>query len=675
MRRATAAVGVCSLLSLLGAATVFLAPSLFGNTAVETTARRNLGSPAQTKSFLSVAASALFLAGCVYAVRAGFGRSQDRGIVTDVADAVSGVSAATAGAQVDAYVEEIVASRSEGQLRSSDGVDGELRAELRSTATTVLMRSEGWDREAAETALETAEWTDDPRAGAFFGDGSYGRVARIRDFLGPRPTVERQVDAVLDELEARIDDEAVVDPLGRADLDGHGVDRPTGPGGDDGTVATGRVGDDELSALRSEGPTRVASRDAILVMAVAAATAGLLTATTPPLLVAVLGFGYALADTVTTAPAPAVEVQRELSDDDPLPGDLVEVTVQVTNTGDRPLPDLRVVDGVPGALPVVEGTPSLYTGLAPGSTDTLTYVLRAKRGEFAFEAVRVVSRSLGGSSEVVTSLDLSTRITCRTVFDELALNEQTLGRIGIVRGNEPGGGVEFYATREYQKGDPMNRIDWNHLAKANTLTTIQLREPRAASVVLVVDDRAVARVAPSETELDGVDLSVYAAERVFLTLLDRGNEVGLVTVDEQSGITPERGDSQRVRVQSKLRGATDRYAATLGSGSADGDGVGDTSRQANRIEQLIPAEAQVLLLSPATDEFVVSTTERLRARGHFVTLLSPATIGQTTFGERASRLERACRLLAIRAFGGRVVDWDPGEPVQSAVVRAIERWS
>jgi len=85
---------------------------------------------------------------------------------------------------------------------------------------------------------------------------------------------------------------------------------------------------------------------------------GIATSTRPLLLAAVVGAVYLAYANVTPAPTPSLSAARRVNDATPDPGDEVEVTVSVTNTGDNSLPDLRVVEQVPDALSVERGRPA-----------------------------------------------------------------------------------------------------------------------------------------------------------------------------------------------------------------------------------------------------------------------------------------------------------------------------
>jgi uncharacterized protein (DUF58 family) len=350
--------------------------------------------------------------------------------------------------------------------------------------------------------------------------------------------------------------------------------------------------------------------------------------------------------------------------------------VTVENAGERTVTDLRVFDGVPEALSVVEGSPSLYTGLRPGEAATFSYGLRAKRGVHPFTETTVVVRDGSGTSEATVERAVDMEITCRTLLEDLPLPAQTLQRVGQVSTDEGGDGVEFFATREYRHGDPQSRIDWNRLAKTGSLTTIEYREQRVVTVAVVVDDRPLTRQAVDERGLEALDLGVYAAERALEALTADGNRTALLrlSTDGADAVPPGSGEAHTERVRSALRERSATFAdidgtATTGRSRRESDRV-----QWSHLERRLPTNGQVLFVSPALDDTVLTVAEKVASSGREITLLSPDVTAGDTPGHRIAALDRAVRLEAVRETGTRVVDWHPETAVQVAVSRALALW-
>lgn len=390
-------------------------------------------------------------------------------------------------------------------------------------------------------------------------------------------------------------------------------------------------------------------------------------------LLGLVGIGYSAFAWLTSVPGTELHVRRELDVATALPGDTVSVRVTVENVGERTVTDLRLFDGVPEALSVVEGSPSTYTGVRPGETTTFSYTLRAKRGVHPFTETTLVVRDGSGTSEATVERNVDMEITCRSLLDELPLPAQTLQRVGQVSTDDGGSGVEFYSTREYRHGDPQSRIDWNRLAKTGSLTTIEYREQRAATVAILVDDRPVTDRAADERGLEALDLGIYAAERALESLAAEGNRTALLhlSTNGTEAVPAGSGETHTERVRSVLRGRS----ATVADTEADRP-VGRSLRGNDRVrwtelERRLPTNGQVLFVSPALDDTVLTVAENVAASGREITLLSPDVTGGDSPGHRVAALDRTTRLDAIREVGARVVDWHPETPVQVAVSRAL----
>ncbi|WP_321112661.1 DUF58 domain-containing protein [Halorussus salinisoli] len=443
----------------------------------------------------------------------------------------------------------------------------------------------------------------------------------------------------------------------------------------------GQVDDDRPPAIRI-GPRW----DPGTTVALLAGAGGILTKNTTIFLAGVVGFAFAAYRYGTRPPEVSVAVEREIADRSPLPSDSVEITLTLRNEGDEPIPDLRVVDGVPERLGVVSGSPRHCTSLRPGERAVFSYSVRARRGTHEFGSTSLVARNVSGSVERRLEceaevkhegehIDESATITCETRADDVPLPADTSSHPGHITTDSGGEGVEFYATREYQSADPMSRIDWKRYAKTQELTTVDFRETRAATVMMVVDVRTPAHVARREGEPDAVELGAYAAERLVEAFVRRNDRVGLALFGPEGRyLEPGGGDDQVARVRAELESTPPPRDY--------GAGFFDTKRRKraheSRFETLrkrMPDAAQVVFLSPMADDYAVDVAERFRAYGHAVTVVSPAVSGSGTPGGAIEGIERDQRLADVRGGGIRVVDWSPDEPIRTAVSKATARWS
>jgi uncharacterized repeat protein (TIGR01451 family) len=378
-----------------------------------------------------------------------------------------------------------------------------------------------------------------------------------------------------------------------------------------------------------------------------------------------------------------VELDRLLSESDPEPGDEVTVRVRVRNEGDAPLADLRLVDGVPPGLEVVDGSPRHATALRAGASTTFAYTVAATRGEHDWQPATVVAADASASVERETTVECATTLRCSLPLlatERLPVRTRTTPYAGRVETESGGAGLEFFATREYRATDPLDRIDWHRLARTGELGTVEFRRERTAAVVLLVDARRAAYRAPSGGERHAVERSVDAAGRLLSPLLDAGDRVGVtVFAPEEAWLAPGTGEEHRARARDLLTGHPSLSPVPPEEGAFDAFREDRREelreRRIRRLHGRLPDDAQVLVLSPCCDDHLPEVARRLRAYGHAVTVISPDPTATDSPGRQLARMERTDRLRALRADGVGVLDWDRETPLSTALARAQSRWS
>jgi uncharacterized repeat protein (TIGR01451 family) len=446
---------------------------------------------------------------------------------------------------------------------------------------------------------------------------------------------------------------------------------------------------------------------------------GLLYASPTLLTGAAVPLSYVLYGELSSVPADArVSATRSFGRADPTPGEAVRVELTVTNAGDRTLPDVRVVDGVPEALAVTEGSARACLALAPGESATVAYEVVAKRGEHDFDDPVVRLRSLAASERATAEVDAAGDQTLvgANAVREPPMQGATLPRAGTLPTDTGGSGLEFHATRQYRPGDPMTRVDWRHYAKTGDFVTVQYREEQAVRTVVVVDARPVGRVTAARGYPTGAELSAYAAERLYDALEAAGvaTSVAAVGVDEEapaglvgpdglawvdSGDRNRRARADRLfsTVQAAADGAdpeseradplrggetgagrdsgpTDpgegAAAADAGARSrpaADGGLAGGPGELTRRVLARLPPNAQVVLCTPLLDDWPVELARTLAVREYEQVVLSPDVTGDRSVGQRTAAVGRELRLRTVERSGATVVGWNLEQPVDYAL--------
>ncbi|PCR90683.1 DUF58 domain-containing protein [Natrinema ejinorense] len=340
------------------------------------------------------------------------------------------------------------------------------------------------------------------------------------------------------------------------------------------------------------------------------------------------------------------------------PGTTVTVRTTVQNTGSETIVDLRVIDGVPGALPVVSGSPRACDTLEPLEETTLEYEVELRRGEYAFADPTIRTRDLTGTVAQTwyASAAGDDTVRCTPVVDAVSLGDGTNDYAGEVPTDEGGSGIEFYAVREYEPGDPVGSIDWRRYAATRDLATVEYRAERATRIVCVVDARSSQYRAATTTHCPPIEHSADAAKRTFETLVAAGHPTGVVGVyNDQVATVPPGTDAE-------TRRSVSRILNTVQDSPQPGNWSTFRTRTDDFVTDLprrLPGEAQVFLFSSFVDDDPVELVEALRARDYAVRVVSPdVTADGDDVATRLEALDRRTRLARARKAGARVVDWD-----------------
>lgn len=525
------------------------------------------------------------------------------------------------------------------------------RSELRAAAVAVLTRFHGLTEEVARERVVDGSWCDDPLAAAHlaedawpvpFADRIGGLLRRESAYRRGR---RRAIEAIAGLAGVASDRASAGDHPPRA-AEGRRPDRG-GVGDEPGQRTTGH--------LRGVG-----------VVALLAVGAGVLTGTPTVVLAGVVGVGFAAYARAGTPPDVDLTVERSIDADGVEPSERVEVTLTVRNDGGSALPDVRLVDGVPGGLTVASGSPRLGTALRAGEAVTVRYEVEARRGVHEFDHVTVLARDLAAANETYRRVPAASTLRCvptlRPTGGPVPLRSTATRIAGRVQTSVGGDGVEFHATRPYQPGDPTNRIDWNRRARTGDLATLEFREERAATVVVAIDAREPCFVAPSPHAPHAVDRAVKAGGRLFAALAADGNRVGIAVLGTDGWLPPGSGPAHAARARDLL--------ATHPGLSADGPAGSTTGRWRRRLDRRLPTDAQLLVLSPLTDPASGRLVRTLDARGHRATVVSPDPTVTDGPGPLLATVARRLRVTDLRRSGVPVVDWSPRVSLEAALARA-----
>ncbi|MCU4926624.1 DUF58 domain-containing protein [Halobacteria archaeon AArc-dxtr1] len=436
-----------------------------------------------------------------------------------------------------------------------------------------------------------------------------------------------------------------------------------------------------------------------VVASIVLVAAGLLVGSSALVLAAIVPIAFVGYAALSSVPEPtaAIAVERSCTPANPLPGERVEVTLTVGNETDRTLADVRIVDRVPDGLDPVEGTVKQATTLRAGEQTSVSYALRPRHGTYAFGPTWIRLRSLSAAAVTTDSIRASgdTELDCSIPLDGLPLHRKTIPLVGAVATDSGGAGYEFHSTREYQRGDPLKRIDWRRYARTGELGTVRYREQEAASVVVLVDGRDASRVAADRGHPDGVTLAAYTGIVAASVLADVGHSVGAVGLGVRgrmpgvyTGPPAYVEPGMGADVGGRIATVCDAVAASGSAGSpADGSTPDPSMRSgerepprarpdggaelATRLDALFPPNTQLVCCTPAVDDEIVDLVLALRRRGYPLSVLSPNVTGGDEVGARLEGVRRQARLERLRRSDVPVVDWSTDRTLASALARGF----
>ncbi|ELZ07057.1 hypothetical protein C479_15667 [Halovivax asiaticus JCM 14624] len=555
-------------------------------------------------------------------------------------------------------------------------------------AIAVLTRFRGLTKADATALLHDGTWTDDPFAAGLLSPtrsvpypegGLRTRLLRYTSFV-PTAALRNRVTRLIETRSryaiaiertaaevSRISDEA------RGSTVERGAPDRIEPSAERTDV---RTTDRPVETLTEVDYHQTAYWNGIGLVALLPVTVGLYVREPAVVMLGAVAVAFAGVASITQAPKPDIAVSRTVEPTDPEPGEHVEVTVTIENTSTSTLFDLRYVDGVPAALSVVAGSARIGTALGAGESVSFEYTLKASRGSHEFDPGLAVTRDLFQSEERATYVPSESVLVTEPLSTPLS-HDPALRRVAGTFGSsfttdDSGDGTAFHSVREYRRGDPLNRIDWNRRARTGELATLEFEEEYAGSVLLLVDARTPAYVAHEAGALHAVDRAVTACSRLAPTLLEEGHHVGLAAIgpavrtgatDSSAGecwIAPHTGRAHERRLAAALSGHP-QFSPTVPTGATR------WRTQLRQLRRRLSSNVQVLFISPLSDGVSVEIARRIEASGYAVSVLSPDATATATVSHRLARVSRLLRRFDLQRNGIPVIQWDADETIEGAL--------
>ncbi len=396
-----------------------------------------------------------------------------------------------------------------------------------------------------------------------------------------------------------------------------------------------------------------------------------------------LGFGFfllvlSLVDLFRLFATPSPILQRKLSTALSL-GCWAPVRLLLENPHVQPLRlwihDLHPEDFQVRALPQ-------YLRLPPQSLGEVRYEVRpSARGDARFTGCELRLLSPWGCWSHTRALAHPTPVRIFPNFlaihhYQLLAQAQRLGKLGIRRLRQGGGGGEFHQLREYRQGDSLRQIDWKATARMRKLIAREYEEERDQRLYFLLD---CGRYMGHRSEESGhLDEALNALLLLAAIALQQGDEVGLMTYGGVRRSCAPRKDAAALR---RLLARVYDLQPSLAA-----------SDPLEAVQALLPRlkrRALVIFLTNSRDEENPDLYQavRLLAKRHLVILadLREAFLDETLQGEIRT-LEQALRFYGVQAYfearrrhherlrhsGAQVLDLLPKQLAPALVNRYLE---
>lgn len=342
----------------------------------------------------------------------------------------------------------------------------------------------------------------------------------------------------------------------------------------------------------------------------------------------------------------------------------ISVRIRVSNrTGDS-LGNVEVKENLPSEIKVESGASHVLTQLGPRDNVELAFTFQSPiRGHhWIGPLVSRVQDPFGlYLAEDVVIPELLSIMPKPERIRGAELRPRHLGPWpGTIPARTLGPGTEFYSMRDYVSGDDPKRINWKSSARHGRLIVNEMEAERVTDVMIVLDTD-VSYYQTAEAEL--FERGVRAAASMASFLLRQGNRVGMILQGEKRGVVSPAFGKRHERNILFLLAAAKPGRASL-----------STSYVITLLTRLmLPAKAQIVIISPLLDSTIVSGMRELAAAGYSILVLSPTPRAPTIFESeteeiayRMLMLERSNTLLALEKICT-VSQWPAGVPLSTVL--------
>ena len=338
----------------------------------------------------------------------------------------------------------------------------------------------------------------------------------------------------------------------------------------------------------------------------------------------------------------------------------IHVQIELLNETNGKLSNVEVHELIPDTIKLEKGVSRVRTQLRPRERQEVQLGFQSPtRGHFPVGPVVVRARDpfelylveAKADSEVLSIMPRPERIR------GAELRPPHLGSWhGTIPARTLGPGMEFYSMRGYVSGDDPKRINWKASARHRRLIINETEAERVTDVMVVLDTDVTFYEA-AEAEL--FERGVRAAASIISLLLKQGNRVGMILQGEERGIAAPAFGKRH-----------ERNILFLLASAKPGRAVIPTDYVVALLARLLlPARAQIIIISSLMDNTIVAGIRGLVTAGYSVLVLCPSPRDPVVFDSESEEvayrmlmLERANTLFALEKICS-VSQWPLGVPL------------
>ncbi len=364
-----------------------------------------------------------------------------------------------------------------------------------------------------------------------------------------------------------------------------------------------------------------------------------------------------------------IDLDHQVSPSDSFGDEDITVQIGLSNKTGTALGNVEIEEQVPDGINIETGVRHILTRLDANEEAALCIGFHCPiRGRYLFGPMTVRIRDPFGFYliEYQSGIEVLAVMPRPERIRGAELRPRHLGAWpGTIHARIRGPGTEFFSMRDYVSGDDPKRINWKALAKHRRLIVNEMEAERVTDVMVVLDTD-VSFYEREEEEL--FERGVRAAGSMASLLLKQGNRVGMILQGTERGVMPPDFGKRHERRILYLLAAAKPGRASL-----------STSYVMGLLAHLmLPAMAQVVIVSPLLDTSLVEGIRGLGARGYSVLVVSPSPRApihfkseQEEIAYRVLMLERSNTILALEKVSI-VIQWPFGVPL-SMVLKDVKR--